>query len=444
MKIAIIGTGYVGLPTGVCLAEYGNDVICVDVAADKIAKLQKGEPTIFEPGLENLLKRNLEAGRISFTTDLAKDANNCDLYMICVGTPSDAKGHANLEYVWGAAKDIANAVIKDCVVAIKSTVPVGTTNKVEKLVLEQLKEQGKSIEVAFAFTPEFLKQGKAIPDTLSPDRIVIGSDNERAFMILDMIFAPFQRQKARTFKMNAESAEMTKYAANAMLATRISLMNEFSVLCDHFGADIESVRKGIGSDPRIGPAFLYAGIGYGGSCFPKDVNALIGMAEQVDYEPYVLQATLNRNQKQKQYLMAKIKSHYNGKLSGKTFGFWGLAFKPDTDDLREAPSLVLIENLINEGAKIKAYDPIALENSKAWFKKEWLDKGLIELCDKQYDAIENADAMVLVTEWKQFRTPDFGKMKDLLQAPVIFDGRNQYNPEYMKVEGFSYYCVGRN
>ncbi|MBP9706932.1 MAG: UDP-glucose/GDP-mannose dehydrogenase family protein [Oligoflexales bacterium] len=443
MKITVIGAGYVGLPSALVFAEYGNQVLCIDVDEKKIAQLQQGSSPIYEPGIEALLKRSLTAGRIQFSTKISDASKDCDLFMICVGTPPSAQGDANLNYVWQAAENICQVIENDCVVAIKSTVPVGTTRKLGLFLEDAIKARKKNIKTAVAFTPEFLKQGRALVDAQSPDRIVLGAEDPKVIELLETLYAPFQRKNDRTYVMSLESAEMTKYAANSMLASRISLMNELAQICDSYGADIESVREGIGADSRIGPAFLYAGIGYGGSCFPKDVKALIAMASSVGIEPYMLIAIDQRNEDQKSYLFRQIKKTLGSSLENKVFALWGLSFKPETDDLRDAPSLILIRHLLASGASVLAYDPIAIESAKKFMPEEWFSSGKVKIVDDQYKALVGADAMILVTEWKQFRTPDFTKMKELMRGNYIFDGRNQYKKKQVAKFGFNYLGVGR-
>ncbi len=443
MKICIIGTGYVGLPTAACFAESGNQVIGIEIDQDRLKLLKKGISPIYEPGLADLLMRNLRADRLTFSHDLAESAPDADFYFICVGTPAKEDGQANLDYLWGAVNDIISAMKKDTVIAIKSTVPVGTTRKVQQYIHEQLASRKNPAQALVAFTPEFLKQGRAVQETFSPERFVFGVDEDETAQRLKILYKPFNRYMDRALVMKIESAEMTKYAANAMLATRISFMNEIAVMCDMLSADIEDVRYGIGLDKRIGPQFLYSGVGYGGSCFPKDVDALITMANNIGYEPLVLSAVKERNSRHKKYILQAIERHFNHDISGLVFAVWGLAFKPDTDDMREAPSLVIIEALLEKGAKVVAHDPLANENAKKLMPKHWLDSGSVKLTDQQYSATEGADALILVTEWKPFRTPDFMKLRDQLKKPVIFDGRNQFDPDVIKGLGFKYYGIGR-
>lgn len=443
MKICIIGTGYVGLPTAACFAESGNEVVGIEVDQSRLELLQKGISPIFEPGLSDLITRNLKAERLSFSRDLAVSAPDADFYFICVGTPAKENGQANLEYLWSALSDVVLALEKDTVIAVKSTVPVGTTRKVQNYVREQLIKLNKSQQVLVAFTPEFLKQGRAVQETFSPERFVFGVDDDETAQRLKILYKPFNRYMDRALVMKIESAEMTKYAANAMLVTRISFMNELAVMCDALAADIEDVRYGIGLDKRIGPQFLYSGVGYGGSCFPKDVDALITMAGDIGFEPLILKAVKERNDRHKRYIVQAIEKEFGSDLSGLTFAVWGLAFKPDTDDMREAPSLVIIKALLEKGAKVAAYDPLAQENARKNMPQQWFEQSRITLANSQYEATQDADALILVTEWKPFRTPDFGKLFGQLKNPIIFDGRNQFDPEHIKSLGFRYYGIGR-
>lgn len=439
MKLTVIGTGYVGLVTGTCFAEMGNDVICVDNNHEKIDMLNAGKVPIWEPGLEDMIQRNVEGKRLQFTVDIKKAVENSQICFIAVGTPPDEDGSADLRHVLSVAKDIANYMNDYKIVVNKSTVPVGTADRVLEVMNSVLSERGMKYPFDVVSNPEFLKEGAAIEDSMKPDRIIVGTENENVAKTMRELYAPFARSHDKLITMSIRSAEMSKYAANAMLASRISFMNEISKLCEKLGADVGEVRQGIGSDTRIGHKFIYPGIGYGGSCFPKDVKALIRMAKASEVEPKILTAIEEVNERQKSILVDKIKAHYGNDLSGKTFAVWGLAFKPQTDDMREAPSIVIINKLIEAGAKIKAYDPVAMKQAKKVFEN--IDG--IEYCSGNYEALENADAMLLVTEWFQFRYPDFNKMKTLLKEPVLFDGRNQYNPSEMKELGFTYYSIGR-
>lgn len=440
MKITIFGSGYVGLVTGACLAEVGNDVLCVDIDPQKIAGLNRGEVQIHEPGLEPLIKANMEAGRLVFTTDTAEGVAHGMFQFIAVGTPSDEDGSADLQYVLAVARDIGTHIDEYKIIVNKSTVPVGTADKVRATMQQTLEERGVAdLEFDVVSNPEFLKEGDAIDDFMKPDRIVIGTDNHRATGHLRTLYAPFNRNHDRMIEMDLRSAELTKYAANAMLATKITFMNELANIAEKVGADIEQVRVGIGSDQRIGYHFIYPGIGYGGSCFPKDVKALEHTAGQHGYDARLLQAVDQVNAAQKKSLFQKIHKHFDGDLEGRVFALWGLAFKPNTDDMREAPSRVLMEALWAAGARVQAYDPEAGEETQRIYG----ERDDLVVCDSSDAALEAADALVIVTEWKQFRCPDFDQIKSKLHAPVIFDGRNIYDLESMQTEGFTYYGIGR-
>jgi UDPglucose 6-dehydrogenase len=439
MEIAVVGSGYVGLVAGACFAETGNDVICVDIDEKKVARLKKGEVPIYEPGLEDLLKRNHKEGRLTFTTELDAAVKASKIIFIAVGTPQDEDGSADLKYVLDAAKNIGRYMSDYKVVVDKSTVPVGTADKVSATIAQALKERGVDVPFSVISNPEFLKEGAAIEDFMRPDRIVIGADDEQALHLMRGLYAPFQRNHERLVTMDVRSAELTKYAANAMLATRISFMNELANLAELLGADIESVRKGIGSDPRIGYDFLYAGCGYGGSCFPKDVKALITSAQAKDYDLKVLNAVELANDAQKQVLLRKIKRHFKDNLQGKHFALWGLAFKPNTDDMREAPSRIVIEHLLAAGATVSAYDPVAIHEAKRIFK----DVAGLTFGENQNTVLKNADALVIVTEWKEFKSPDFSYIKQQLKSSVVFDGRNLYAPKLVAAHGIDYYPIGR-
>lgn len=443
MKLTIIGTGYVGLVTGACFAEMGNTVTCVDVDKKKIENLKRGILPIYEPGLEDLVAGNFTEGRLKFTTDLAQALSETSVYFIAVGTPPREDGSADLKHVLDVARDIGKHMTQYCVIVDKSTVPVGTAEQVQKAIQKELSARKANITFDVVSNPEFLKEGDAIADFMRPDRVIIGTASEAARNAMRELYAPFMRNHERIFFMGVRDAEMTKYAANAMLATKISFINEIANLCDRMGVDIENVRNGIGSDSRIGYSFIYPGCGYGGSCFPKDVKALVHMAEEHDYPPTVLRAVEARNQEQKRVLFDKIDAHYNGKLTGLTFGVWGLAFKPGTDDMREASSKVLLQALIGAGANIKAYDPVAMTAAKTELPAAWFADKRVSLAENQYDALKDVDAMVLVTEWKPFRYPDFDLMKKIMKAPIIFDGRNQYEPKTLRNLGFSYQGIGR-
>jgi UDPglucose 6-dehydrogenase len=436
MKISIVGTGYVGLVTGTCFAETGVEVACIDIDKSKISNLNKGRSPIYEPGLEPMIRRNLDQGRLTFTTDLASSVKDSEVIFIAVGTPPDEDGSADLQHVLKVAHDVGLHMEDYLVVVTKSTVPVGTARLVREEVKKAQEEAGKQIPFDVVSNPEFLKEGNAVQDFLKPDRIVIGVDSERAETLMRRLYKPFLLNNHPILFMDIPSAEMTKYTANAMLATKISFMNEIANLCELVGANVEMVRKGIGSDPRIGNKFIYPGTGYGGSCFPKDVKALIRTARSKEYSLKILEAVEEVNERQKSILYHKIKEHFGSDLSGRSFGLWGLSFKPHTDDVREAPALTLIQLLLKAGATVRAYDPAAMEQAK-----RVLDDTIIYASDP-YDALLDADALVLVTEWPEFRIPNFGVVSRLLKEKVIFDGRNIYDPEEMKEHGFTYYGIG--
>jgi UDPglucose 6-dehydrogenase len=438
MKISVIGTGYVGLVTGTCFAEVGIDTTCIDVDVTKIENLQKGISPIYEPGLDSLIQSNLLKNHLHFSTDLVSFLQDTDVVFIAVGTPPDEDGSADLKYVIDVARNIGKHMQRYLVVVTKSTVPVGTAIKVKEAIEDEQQKRRVTIKFDVASNPEFLKEGAAIADFMKPDRIVIGIESEKAEDILKRLYKPFTLNGHQTIFMDIASAEMTKYVANSMLATRISFMNDVANLCEIVGADIGMVRKGIGSDSRIGNKFLYPGIGYGGSCFPKDVKALIKTADQYGYSMKVLKAVEEVNLYQKQVLFNKISTYFKGDLKGKTIGMWGLAFKPLTDDMREAPSLYLIKLLVDSFCKVKAYDPAAMNEAKRYLGS------LIEYADNPYDAIENADCLVLVTEWNEFRFPDWERIKSLLKRRVVFDGRNLYDVNEMRINGFDYMCIGMN
>jgi UDPglucose 6-dehydrogenase len=439
MKITVIGTGYVGLVSGACMAEMGNDVLCLDLDPEKIRILKEGGIPIYEPGLDAVVARNVEAGRLHFTTDVAEAVRFGTIQFIAVGTPPDEDGSADLQYVLSAARNIGRLMTDYKVVVDKSTVPVGTADKVKAAIADELAKRGQEMEFAVVSNPEFLKEGAAVEDFMRPDRIVVGADDERAIHLMRALYAPFQRNRDKLVVMDVRSAELTKYAANAMLATRISFMNELALLADRMGADIEMVRQGIGSDPRIGYHFLYAGCGYGGSCFPKDVKALIRTARENGQDLKVLQAVEEANEVQKRVLVNKIVARFGEDLSGRRFALWGLAFKPNTDDMREAPSRVIINELFRRGATVTAYDPVAMTETKRIYG----DEPRLTLADKPMDALEGADALLIVTEWKEFRSPDFERIKSALKQPVIFDGRNLYEPEVPRAAGIEYSAIGR-
>jgi UDPglucose 6-dehydrogenase len=432
MKIAVVGTGYVGLVTGTCLAETGNIVTCIDIDENKINKLKNGQIPIYEPGLELLFERNTSQDRLFFTTDLKEGIEDAKIIFLALPTPPGADGSADLQYVLKVGKDLGPLLKDYAVIVDKSTVPVGTADKVHAAISE-----GAKVPFDVVSNPEFLREGVAVDDFMKPDRVVIGTSSERAKKVMETLYSPFVRQGNPIIFMDERSAELTKYAANSFLATKITFMNEIANMCDLLGADVDHVRKGIGTDSRIGKRFLFAGIGYGGSCFPKDVQALAKSASDVNYDFRILDAVMNVNEQQKTKLIPKIKDYFNNDLKGKTIALWGLAFKPATDDIREAPSLYNIEQLLAAGAKIKAYDPEAMENVRQTIG----DK--ISYCKNQYDTLKEADALLIATEWSAFRTPDFEKMASLMKNKVIFDGRNLYTPADMKEVGYEYYSIGR-
>jgi UDPglucose 6-dehydrogenase len=440
MRVTIFGSGYVGLVTGACLAEAGNHVICVDVDAAKIDRLNRGEVPIHEPGLDALIKRNAEAGRLEFTTDAAKGVEHGLFQVIAVGTPPDEDGSADLRYVLAAARTIATHMDRYAIVITKSTVPVGTADKVRKQIETTLKERNAGHEFDVVSNPEFLKEGAAIQDFMKPDRVVIGTDNPRTTELMRALYEPFTRQHDRFIVMDIRSSELTKYAANAMLATKISFMNELANIAERVGADIEKVRVGIGSDPRIGYSFIYPGAGYGGSCFPKDVQALVRSSREVGHQPEVLAAVEAVNKRQKEKLFDKMRRHFgDAGLQGRTIAVWGLSFKPNTDDMREAPSRTLIDLLTKVSANVRAYDPVA----GAEAKRIYGDQPNFKVCRNAYEAAEGADALAIVTEWQEFRSPDFERLKKLLKSPLIFDGRNLYDPSMVGRFGLTYYAIGR-
>jgi len=443
MKIAVIGTGYVGLVTGACFAEMGHHVTCVDIDAEKVAKLKEGWMPIYEPGLKPIVLRNSEERRLLFTISRAEAMSEAEIVFIAVGTPSGEDGSADLQYVLGVASEIGANLTDYTVVVTKSTVPVGTAEKVKAAVNHQLEKRGSDVAFDVVSNPEFLKEGAAVEDFMKPDRIVVGVDSDRSREVMRQLYKDFSRNHDRILFMGVKDAEMTKYTGNAMLATKISFMNEIANLCDRLGVDVENVRLGIGSDSRIGYSFIYPGCGYGGSCFPKDVRALIHTAQENDYQSMVLQAVHERNEDQKHVLFRKITARFGEDLSGLTFALWGLAFKPGTDDIREAPAVVLLNELIAAGARVKAYDPEALEAARAELPPQWFERGLVTLVRHQYEALEQVDALVLVTEWKPFRHPDFRAMKEMMKQTIIFDGRNQYDPLNLKEDGFEYFGIGR-
>jgi UDPglucose 6-dehydrogenase len=437
MKISVIGTGYVGLVTGTCFAETGINVTCVDIDENKINKLKEGIIPIYEPGLDTMVKKNIESQRISFTTSLKESIDQVEVVFIAVGTPPGEDGSADLRYVLEVARQIGRHINQYLVVVTKSTVPIGTSIKVKAAIQDELEKRGAQIEFDVASNPEFLKEGNAIEDFLKPDRIVVGVDNERAQKIMSRLYKPFLLNNHPILFMDIPSAELTKYAANAMLATKISFMNDMANLCELVGADINMVRRGIGTDSRIGNKFIYPGVGYGGSCFPKDVKALIKTSELNNHPLRLLIAVEAINEDQKMVMVTKVRKHFKNELKGRTFAVWGLAFKPNTDDMREAPSLVIIRQLLDAGAKVKAYDPVAMAEAKHTFGNE------IEYGKDPYDALIEADALLLITEWPEFRMPNFKVMEKLMKTKVIFDGRNIYDSAELHENGFNYYGIGR-
>jgi len=439
MQLTIFGSGYVGLVTGACMAEMGNHVVCYDIDEGKIERLNNGDVPIYEPGLDAYIARNMESGRLEFTTDVKKAVDHGLFQFISVGTPPDEDGSADLQHVLAVARAIGEHMDEYRVVVDKSTVPVGTADRVSAEISKALEARGKSVEFDVVSNPEFLKEGAAINDFMKPDRIVIGTDNPRTTELLKSLYEPFNRNHDRVISMDVRSAELTKYAANAMLATKISFMNELANLAERFGADIENVRLGIGSDPRIGYHFIYPGAGYGGSCFPKDVQALAKAAADEGYDAALLNAVEDVNLRQKMRIFKKIQSHYGNDLSGKTIALWGLAFKPSTDDMRAAPSRVIMEALWEAGVSVRAYDPEAMEEAARIYP----DQEGLELCDSAHDALKGCDALVIITEWQEFRSPDLERVKKALTDPVIFDGRNLYDPATLETLGITYYGIGR-
>ena len=437
MKIAIVGTGYVGLVTGTCFAEMGVEVFCVDIDRQKIENLRKGIVPIYEPGLEEMVIRNYEVGRLHFTTDLTEVLDQVEIVFSAVGTPPDEDGSADLKYVLDVARTIGRAMNKYLLVVTKSTVPVGTARRIRQTIADELDRRGVTIDFDIASNPEFLKEGAAVKDFMHPDRIVVGVESDRARRLMEKLYHPFMLNNFRIIYMDIPSAEMTKYAANAMLATRISFMNDMANLCEIIGADINMVRKGIGADTRIGSSFLYAGCGYGGSCFPKDVKALISTASDHGYPMRILQAVEDVNEEQKTLLFRKLSAHFGGDLRGRKVAMWGLAFKPETDDMREAPSLVLIDRLLDAGCQITAYDPVAIPEARRRIGDR------IAYAKNIYETVEGADVLMVVTEWKEFRLPAWARIRSLMKTPLILDGRNIYNIAEIEEAGFTYHCIGR-
>ena len=440
MNITIIGSGYVGLVSGSCFAEMGNHVTCVDIDPIKIEKLNNGIIPIYEPGLEGMVLKNVKNKTLFFTTNLNEPLEDCDVAFIAVGTPMGEDGSADLKYVLSVAKSIGKSMQKRLIVVDKSTVPIGTADKVKFTIQKELDSRGSNLEFDVVSNPEFLKEGAAIADFMKPDRVVIGANSEVAFKIMKQLYSPFFKTHDRIITMDIRSAEMTKYAANAMLATKISFMNEIANICEKVGADANQVRIGIGSDKRIGYNFIYPGAGYGGSCFPKDIKALTKIAKENDYNAKLITAVEEVNDAQKLVIAQKIVKRFGENLNGFVFGIWGLAFKPDTDDMREAPAIYIIKELVKRGAHIKAYDPKAIPEAKDQYLK---DVKNISYVDSKYDALKESDALVLLTEWKEFRSPDFSRIKLLLKNPIIFDGRNQYNTNDLKEIGIKYYQIGK-
>ena len=437
MKIAIVGTGYVGLVTGTCFAEMGVEVFCVDIDRQKIENLRKGIVPIYEPGLEEMVIRNYEVGRLHFTTELTEVLDQVEIVFSAVGTPPDEDGSADLKYVLDVARTIGRAMNKYLLVVTKSTVPVGTARRIRQTIADELDRRGVTIDFDIASNPEFLKEGAAVKDFMHPDRIVVGVESDRAKKLMEKLYHPFMLNNFRIIYMDIPSAEMTKYAANAMLATRISFMNDMANLCEIIGADVNMVRKGIGSDTRIGSSFLYAGCGYGGSCFPKDVKALIRTAAEHGYPMRILKAVEDVNEEQKTILFRKLSAHFGGDLQGRRVAMWGLAFKPETDDMREAPSLVLIDRLLEAGCQVMAYDPVAMPEARRRIGDR------IAYAKNIYETVEGADVLMVVTEWKEFRLPAWARIRSLMKTPLILDGRNIYNIAEIEEAGFTYHCIGR-
>ena len=437
MKIAIVGTGYVGLVTGTCFAEMGVEVYCVDIDRRKIENLKRGIIPIYEPGLEEMVIRNYEVGRLHFTTELTDVLGQVEIVFSAVGTPPDEDGSADLQYVLDVARTIGRAMNKYLLVVTKSTVPVGTSRKIRQTIADELARRGVQIDFDIASNPEFLKEGAAVKDFMHPDRIVVGVESDRAKRLMEKLYHPFMLNNFRIIYMDIPSAEMTKYAANAMLATRISFMNDMANLCEIIGADVNMVRKGIGADTRIGSSFLYAGCGYGGSCFPKDVKALISTASEHGYPMRILQAVEDVNEQQKTLLFRKLEAHFGGQLAGRKVAMWGLAFKPETDDMREAPSLVLIDLLLDAGCQVMAYDPVAIPEARRRIGER------IAYAKNIYETVEGADVLMIVTEWKEFRLPAWARIRSLMKTPLILDGRNIYNIAEIEEAGFTYHCIGR-
>ena len=442
MNICIVGTGYVGLVTAACFAEMGNQVVCVDVDKDIVHRLQQGKVHIYEPGLEELVQRNHSAGRLGFTTRLEQGLDDSLFVFICVGTPADCDGSCDMSAVTAVARQVGQTMTDYKIVVTKSTVPVGTADAVRRIIAEELASRGESLEFDVVSNPEFLKEGDAVGDFLKPDRVIVGTDNVRTAELLKILYGPFARSRDKLMVMSVRSAEMTKYAANCMLATKISFINEMANICERVGADVREVRLGIGADHRIGYEFIYPGMGFGGSCFPKDVRALITTAKNHAYEPQLLAAVHDVNQRQKTNLAAKIMDYFQpqGGVAGKVLAVWGLSFKANTDDIRESAALAMIDELTSQGMSVRAYDPEAGERARQWYA----DNHLVEIGTDGYSILDGAQALAVVTEWNQFRNPDFSNIKRRLKAPVIFDGRNLYHPEHLASQGFAYFCIGRS
>ena len=443
MNITIIGTGYVGLVTGSCFAEMGNNVTCIDIDERKINNLKKGIIPIYEPGLKELVVENIKANRLSFSKSIQKNIKKTNLFFIAVGTPEGVNGEADMSYVYNVAKNIGKYIESKSIIVNKSTVPVGTASEVELIIKNELVKRKIDISFYVASNPEFLKEGDAIRDFMRPDRVVLGTNDDYPLEVLKKLYSPFTMNHNRLISMGIKEAELTKYAANSMLATKISFINEISNICDKLGIDIESIRQGIGADSRIGYSFIYPGAGYGGSCFPKDIKAIIHTANKAGVDPIVLNSIEKRNEIQKHQLFKYIIDRYGKDLSGLTFTIWGLSFKPGTDDMREAPSIILIKNLIESGAIIKAYDPAANREALKYFSKNLINNKKLIIFDEHYKALDGSDGLVLMTEWKMFRNPKFSKMKKLMNKLCIFDGRNQYDPHFIKSKGFEYKGIGR-
>ena len=443
MKITIIGTGYVGLVTGTCFSEMGNNVTCIDIDGEKISNLQKGKLPIYEPGLEELVKENIKSNRLFFSTSLIDAMKESNIYFIAVGTPESLSGGADMTYVYSVAKEIGMNLSKTSIIIDKSTVPVGTAEKIRLIISEELKKRKIDLDFHIVSNPEFLKEGDAISDFMRPDRIILGTDNQYSLDVMKKLYSPFTMNHDRIISMGIKEAELTKYAANSMLATKISFINEISHICDELHIDVEAVRKGIGSDSRIGYSFIYPGAGYGGSCFPKDIKAIIHTAKAAGINPLLLDAVEKRNEIQKNRIFDYISKIFNNNLDNKVFAVWGLAFKPGTDDMREAPSINIIASIIESGGKVQAYDPVANIEARNYFPNEWIENKKIVFTDDNYSALVNANALILLTEWKMFRNLNIGKMKKNMKQLFVFDGRNQYDPKFMKENGFEYKGIGR-